>query len=171
MITNPVIFYTASSILLIFTFITMFARNIVNALLASIVVFFVSAVFFYILGSEYNAIIQASIYGIAIPIIIGISIMFTTGKKEKNKNNGISYVLLLASAVFVMAFIYIIMISLIILPDTFNILEPVQTSSKEIIFAFSRGIFKNYVWSFELLSLLLTIVIAGLSMHNKKRRL
>ena len=39
------------------------------------------------LGSEYNAIIQAAIYGLAVPVIIGISIMFTTGKGNSKKES------------------------------------------------------------------------------------
>ena len=171
MLTNPIVFYTASFILIIFAIVSMFAKNIINALLAAIMVFFASAIVFYLLGSEYNAIIQAAIYGLAVPIIIGVSIMFTTGKNDTGKNNSISYLTILASAVFVMAFVYIIMISLIMLPDTFNIMEISHTSSREVISAFGKGIFKNYVWGFELISLLLTIVIAGLSMFNKRRSL
>ena len=63
------------------------------------------------------------------------------------------------------------MISLVMLPDTFNIMEPAQINSREVILAFSKGIFSNYVWGFELVSLLLTIVIAGLSLFNKRREM
>jgi NADH:ubiquinone oxidoreductase subunit 6 (subunit J) len=54
------------------------------------------------------------------------------------------------------------------LPDSFHIMENVQFNSYDIISEFSRGIFIDYVWAFELLSLLLTIIVAGFTMMNKK---
>ena len=80
MISNPIIFYIASALIITSACISMFAKNIIYSLLAAILVFFSVSVIFYMLGSEYNAIIQAAIYGFAVPVIIGLSIMFTTGK-------------------------------------------------------------------------------------------
>ena len=171
MISNPVFFYIASFILIIFAIITIFAKNIIYSLLASIMTFLASSIIFYILGSEYNAIVQAAIYCLAVPVIIGLSIMFTTHKKEPLKHKTIPYITILSSIIFVMASVYLIMISLVMLPDTFNIMEPAQINSREVILAFSKGIFSNYVWGFELVSLLLTIVIAGLSLFNKRREM
>ena len=69
MINNPVIFYSASVLITIFALLALFARNVVYSLLAAVVVFFFGALFFYLLGSEYNAIIQAAIYGLAVPVL------------------------------------------------------------------------------------------------------
>ena len=66
MINNPVIFYSASVLITIFALLALFARNVVYSLLAAVVVFFFGALFFYLLGSEYNAIIQAAIYGLSL---------------------------------------------------------------------------------------------------------
>ena len=54
--------------------------------------------------------------------------------------------------------------------DTFNINPAVEMNTFDTISAFARGIFVNYVWAFELVSLLLTIVIAGLSMFYTKNK-
>ena len=71
-----------------------------------------------------------------------------------------------------MAFVYIIMMALVINPNTFNVVDSLHINSYENISAFAKGIFVRYVWGFELLSLLLTIVIAGLTMFkNEKRRI
>ena len=67
-----------------------------------------------------------------------------------------------------MAFVYLVLISLVITPDTFNITGLSQVNSFDTIYAFAKGIFINYVWAFELVSLLLTIIIAGLSMFGRK---
>lgn len=170
MIDNPIIFYTAVFFIVVFTILTLFAKNIINSLLASIVVFFSAAIFFYILGSEYNAIIQASIYGLAVPVIIGISIMFTTGKQQaSDKGFTLKYLTVLSGGIFVLAFVYLVMISLVMLPETFRIMPLPQLNSFDVISAFAKGIFINYVWAFELVSILLTIVIAGISVFRGRR--
>lgn len=172
MITNPIIFYIASAFIILFAILTLLAKNVVYSLLASIVVFFFGALFFYVLGSEYNAIIQAAIYGFAIPVIIGLSIMFTGVNKGVNrgekKSFSIPYLTLLFSGIFVLAFIYLLMMSLVIMPDTFHVMELTQTSAFDTIKAFASGIFVNYVWAFELISLLLTIVIVGIGVIGGK---
>ncbi len=76
MIENPIIFYSASFLIIIFTLFALFARNVIYSLLWAVLVFFAGALFFCILGSEYNAIIQAAIYGLAVPVIIALSVMF-----------------------------------------------------------------------------------------------
>lgn len=172
MITNPIIFYIASAFIILFAILTLLAKNVMYSLLASIVVFFFGALFFYVLGSEYNAIIQAAIYGFAVPVIIGLSIMFTGVNKGVNRGINrtfsIPYLTLLFSGIFVLAFIYLLMMSLVIMPDTFHVMELTQTSAFDTIKAFASGIFVNYVWAFELISLLLTIVIVGIGVIGGK---
>ena len=169
MINNPVIFYIASFILIFFAIISLFNKNIIYSLLSAIIVFFAGAIFFFILGSEYNAIIQAAVYGLAVPIIIGISIMFTNNRtKDSAKNSDTPSVILLFSGIFIMAFIYLVMMSTVMLPDTFHMVGPLQTNHYDVISSFAKNIFINYVWAFELLSLLLTIVIAGLTIFRKR---
>ena len=169
MINDPIIFYVASILIISFAFLSLVFKNVIYSLLCAIMVFFSASIFFYILGSEYNAVIQAAIYGLAIPIIIGLSIMFTSEKKIIKKAANLPLVLLFSSLLFVMAFIYIIMISLAIMPDSFHIMELQQFNSYDVISDLSKGIFNNYVFAFELISLLLTIIIVGFTLFNKKR--
>ena len=68
-----------------------------------------------------------------------------------------------------MAFTYVIMISLAMLPDSFHIMDSVPFNSYDVISEFARGIYIDYVWAFELLSLLLTIIIAGLTLFRGKQ--
>ena len=169
MINNPIIFYIASVLIISFAFVSMFAKNIIYSLLAAIVVFFSASIFFYILGSEYNAIIQAAIYGFAVPVIIGLSVMFTNKKEIPKQNFTLSYLSIISMAIFILAFVYILMISFVIVPNTFHFSEIAQINPYDVISAFARGIFIDYVWAFELLSLLLTIIIAGLTMLGIKK--
>ena len=170
MINNPIIFYIASFLIIGFALASMFLKNIIYSLLCAIMVFFSASIFFYILGSEYNAIIQAAIYGIAVPIIIGLSIMFTTGKSNSKKESTLPFITVIAGVLFIMASVYIIMISLAMMPDSFHFMEIQQFNSYDVLSEFARGIFIDYVWAFELLSLLLTIIIAGFTILDKKHR-
>jgi len=170
MINNPIIFYIASFIIISSALLSLFNRSLINSLLWSILVFFSASIFFYILGSEYNAIIQAAIYGLAVPVIIGVSIMFTGINKEERKMTPISYLAVLSSGILALAFVYIIMMSLVMLPNTFSIQEIEQITAQDCITSFAKGIFNNYVYAFELVSILLTIIVAGLTLFRQKGR-
>ena len=169
MIDNPIIFYIASFILALFTMTALFARNIISSLLASIMVFFSTGLFFYVLGSEYNAIIQAAIYGFAVPIIIALAIMFSQEDCKNKKNSILSLILLISAVIFTLFFTDIVILSLKKLPQTFNVVHFVGSNSYDVISAFAKGIFINYVWAFELISLLLTIIVAGFTLFKKGR--
>ena len=80
---NEIIFYSASFLIVVFGILALFFKNIFYSLLSAICVFFITAIFFWLLGSEYNAIIQLAVYGFAVPVILGLGIMFTdTGKND-----------------------------------------------------------------------------------------
>lgn len=160
MINNPVIFYSASVLITIFALLALLRAMLCIRFLQQLLCFF-RGIVFYLLGSEYNAIIQAAIYGLAVPVIVGVSIMFTTRSGSRAKSFITPYITLLCSGIFLLAFIYLVMMSLAMSPDTFHTMELVQVNAFDTIRAFARGIFINYVWAFELVSLLLTIVIAG----------
>ena len=97
--------------------------------------------------------------------------MFTNLKNDVNSDNKVSpfaYFLLLICGIFIIALIYLIMTSLLVNPLGFNINENIDNTSVKVINSFAQGIFTRYVWAFELLSLILTIVVAGLTLFNKK---
>lgn len=172
MISNALIFYLTSGMLVGFAILALCLKNVIYSLISSIVVFFLTGLVFLLLGSEYNAIIQVAIYGLAVPIIIGVSVMFTNMGKEQSRNEKftIPYLMLMFGGIFVLAFLYLVMMSLAIVPDTFNLMEYSHATSFDTISAFAKGIFVNYAWAFELTSLLLTIVIAGLVLLAQRKR-
>ncbi len=165
---NAVIFYTLSALIIIFTGLTIKFRNIFYSLLSAMTAFLLVGVLFYLLGSEYNAIIQVAIYGLAVPIILGVAIMFTNTKNEvKEKTSGrMKSVMFLTCGLFILAMVYVVMASLLITPEGFSIAGKTTASHYEVIQAFSRGIFIKYVWAFELVSLILTMVAAGLTLFK-----
>ena len=170
---NPIIFYSIAIFIILFAFLTIYFKNIFYSLLSAVLVFFSTGILFYILGSEYNAIIQITIYGIAVPIILGLAIMFTNLKKENNKikvkQSNTKYVLFLTSGIFILTLVYLIMTSLAINPIGFNTSEFTSLNHTQVINAFSHGIFVKYVWAFELISVILTIVVVGLTIFNKAK--
>lgn len=170
-IDNPIVFYPSAILMIIFSFLTIKFKNIFYSLLSAIVVFFFAGFFFYVLGSEYNAVIQIAIYGIAVPIILGLAIMFTNLSKNNGekalRSSDFKYVMFITGGVFVLALIYLVLTSLVVNPIGFNIGEVMDNSATQVINTFSQGIFVKYVWAFELVSLILTIIVVGLALLGK----
>lgn len=168
---NPIVFYPVAVLMILFGILTIKFRNIFYSLLSAIVVFFIAGMFFYVLGSEYNAVIQIAIYGIAVPIILGIAIMFTNLKnpdKNNNKKSILKYLMFLTGGIFILAFIYLILTSFAVVPVGFNVSEQIGGTTLSTITAISSGLFIRYVWAFELISILLTIIVVGLVCLNKE---
>ena len=76
----------------------------------------------------------------------------------------------MSAALFVLAFVYLVLMSLAMMPDTFRVMDVFQVNAFDAIKSFAKGIFINYVWAFELLSLLLTVVIAGIGLLRTDKR-
>ena len=129
---NPIIFYPIASMLILFAILSVNVKNIFHSLLSAIIVFFLTGVVFYLLGSEYNAVIQVAVYGVAVPIIIGLAIMFTSTKQSSQsqpKENNFKYCLYLVSGIFVLALIYLVLTSIMVVPNGFNLVEDLSFSS------------------------------------------
>lgn len=159
-----IIFYSASFLLLLFGVLTLFFKNIFYSLLSAICVFFLTAVIFWLLGSEYNAVIQLAIYGFAVPVILGLGIMFTESGKERivKKRSNLKYALFLTGGLFVLALIYLVLTSLAVIPDGFNT-DDFVINNYDNFRIFANGIFVKYVFAFELVSVILTIAAVGLT--------
>lgn len=172
-IDNPIVFYPASVVMILFAVLAISFRNIFYSLLSAIMVFFMAGVFFYILGSEYNAVIQIMVYGLAVPVILGLALMFTDFRENKENlkiHSRLKFLVFFISGLFLPAVVFLVLTSLAIVPDGFNISDTVGTNPVNAIAAFGSGIFSRYVWAFELISLILTIVVVGLSLFKKERR-
>ena len=170
---NPIVFYPAAVIMILCTFLTIKFKNIFYSLLSAIIVFFLVGFFFYVLGSEYNAVIQIAIYGVAVPIVLGLAIMFTDLKKDnqiQTKNTILKQVILFTSGIFILSLIYLIKTSFLINPVGFVIDENIGNTSIQVLNAFAQNIFVQYVWAFELISVILTIVIIGISLLDSKNK-
>ena len=167
---NPIIFYPVAILMIVSAIFAIKFKNIFYSLLFAILVFFSTGLFFYVLGSEYNAIIQIAIYGVAVPIVLGLAIMFTDLRKDDNsteKTKPLSNILL-----FLLGSIFVLLLLFVISPFNFEIISIAEVNPQGNINAFAEGIFIKYVWAFEIISIILTMVIAGLALliTNKSER-
>ena len=170
-ITNPIVFYPSAIAILIFAILSVWFKNIFYSLISAIIVFFLAGLFFYVLGSEYNAVMQISIYGFAVPIILGLAIMFTNFRDEcKNSKTITKYLTITMSILFILAICWIIPTSNVIVHNSFNLLENVGINNFENISQFANGIFINYVFAFEILSIILTIIAVGFTLFKKESK-
>lgn len=170
-IDNPIIFYPAAVVMILTAILAVKFKNLFYSLLCAIIVFFLAGMFFYVLGSEYNAVIQIAVYGVAVPVILGLGIMFTdTKNNKKSSESSLKYMMLLCCGIFILTLIYLGMTSLVVIPQGFNIAESHAGNPLGAMNAFSNGIFVKYVWAFELVSIILTIIVAGLTMFKKRER-
>lgn len=168
---NPIIFYPTAVLIILFAVLAIKFKNIFYSLLSAIGVFFLAGILFYILGSEYNAVIQIAIYGVAVPVVLGLAVMFTDLRKKDNSEVKISnfkYIMFLMGGLFVLALVYLTMTSMVMSSVGFNQVESIGNTSIQVMNAFARGLFVKYVWAFELVSVILTMIVVGLTFFNKK---
>lgn len=165
---KSLIFYGFAFLILGFAFISIFSMRIIYSLIASVIVFFASAGIYFLLGADYNAAIQILIYGIAIPIVFALAIMFTADKLDKKTFLTLSprlYLSFLACGILFLALIYLLIISLSLDSNSQWILakQTMSVNKYQMFAALTEGIYKKYVYAFELFSLLLVICVVGFS--------
>ena len=166
--TNPIVFYPAAIVMLLFALLVLKFKNIFYSLYSAIVVFFIAGMFFYLLGSEYNAVIQIAIYGVAVPIILGLAIMFTNSKVKADSKNKLTTSAFILAVLFILTLTYILIASFAISANEFGTFEKILTQGNSSLQIFGQGIFVKYVWAFELVSIILTIIVAGLTIFKKE---
>lgn len=170
-ILKSLIFYGFAGVILLFAVLSIFANRILYSLLSAICVFFTVAGVYFLLGADYNAVIQIAIYGIAIPILFVFAIMFTSEKLDKKTYLTLKprfYFSFLALGALFLSLIYLIATSLSLSSNAAWIMvkQTIFINKYQMFSAISDGFFVNYVWAFELFSVLLLIVVVGISTLN-----
>jgi len=170
-ILKSLIFYGFAGAIIIFALVSVFAKRVLYALISAVCVFFATAGIYFILGADYNAVVQIAVYGIAIPILFVLAIMFTSDKMDKKTYITFKPRFMLSflgiGALF-LSLIYLIATSLSLSSNSAWIAQK-QTmllNKYQMFSAISNGFFVNYVWAFELFSILLLIVVVGISTLN-----
>lgn len=168
---KSVIFYGFAGLTILFALFSVFSSRILYSLLSAICVFFTVAGIYFMLGADYNAVIQIAIYGIAIPILFVLAIMFTSDKLDKQTYITVKprfFFSFFGIGILFLSLIYLIATSLSLNSNSAWIMQK-QTmfiNKYQMFSALSDGFFVNYVFAFELFSILLLIVIIGISTLN-----
>lgn len=170
-ILKTIFFYGFAAVILFFAFVSIFATRILYSLLFAICVFFATAGIFFLLGADYNAVVQIALYGIAVPILFVLAIMFTADKIDKETYLTLQpriYFAFISLGVLFLSLIYLIATSLSLNSNSAWILEKqtMYINKYQMFTALSDGLFSNYVFAFELFSILLLIVVVGISTLN-----
>lgn len=170
-ILKSLIFYGFAGAIILFALLSVFSFRILYALLAAVCVFFATAGIYFILGADYNAVIQIAVYGIAIPILFVLAIMFTAEKLDKKIYLTLKprfFFSFLGLGVLFLSLIYLIVISLSLNSNSAWIMlkQTMFINKYQMFTALSEGFFVNYVFAFELFSILLLIVVVGISTLN-----
>ena len=168
---KTLIFYGFAGGIIFFALFSLFSLRILYSLLAAVCVFFAAAGIYFMLGADYNAVVQVAIYGVAIPILFVFAIMFTSDKADKKNYLTFSprfYFAFLSLGVLFLSLIYLLATSLSLTSNS-NWIVQKQTmfiNKYQMFKALSDGFFENYVFAFELFSILLLIVVVGISTFN-----
>lgn len=170
-ILKSLIFYGFAGAMILFALLSIFSLRILYSLLAAVCVFFTSAGIYFLLGADYNAVIQIAIYGVAIPILFVLAIMFTSDKLDKKTYITFKprfFFSFLGLGILFLSLIYLIATSLNLSSNAAWIIQKqtLQINKYQMFNALSDGIFTNYALAFELFSILLLIVIVGISTLN-----
>ena len=170
-ILKSLIFYGFAGAILFFAAYSIFAFRILYSLLSAVLVFFVTAGIYFLLGADYNAVIQIAIYGIAIPILFALAIMFTSDKADKKTYLTLQprfYVSFLAAGTLFLALIYLIATALSLNSNEAWVMskQTLFINKYQMFNSIAEGFFTSYGYAFELLSILLLVVIVGISTLN-----
>lgn len=164
-------FYGFGGAIILFALLSIFSLRILYSMLAAVCVFFATAGIYFILGADYNAVVQIAIYGIAIPVLFVLAIMFTSDKLDKKTYITFKprfFFSFLGLGVLFLSLIYLIATSLSLNSNSAWVMEKqtIFINKYQMFNALSDGFLINYVLAFELFSLLLLIVVVGISTLN-----
>lgn len=164
-------FYGFAGAIILFALLSVFSFRILYSLLSAVCLFFLTAGIYFLLGADYNAVVQIAVYGIAVPILFILAIMFTADKEDKKTYITFKprfFFSFLGLGVLFLSLFYLILISLGLSSNSAWIMQK-QTMSinkYQMFSAIANGFFVNYALAFELFSILLLLVVVGISTLN-----
>lgn len=170
-ILKSLIFYGFAGAIILFAMLSVFSFRILYALLSAVCVFFATAGIYFLLGADYNAVVQIAIYGITIPILFILAIMFTSDRLDKKIYITLKprfFFSFLGIGILFLSLVYLIATSLGLSSNSVWITfkQTMLLNKYQMFNALSNGFFVNYVYAFELFSVLLLIVVVGISTLN-----
>lgn len=161
-----VMFYLFAFIIIVSASLSIFANRIIYSLIFAVINFFTVGFVFLFLSAEYNAVVQFSVYGVAVPILLIMAIMFTSYKADKNIYLSFTprfIFTVISSILFVLTLFNILLISSSVIDWLFTPQSSIHINSYEMFNAISTGLYIKYLFAFELFAVLVLLVIVGLS--------
>lgn len=170
------IFYLCTGLILISAIFTVLSKKIVHSVLFSLITFLSIGILFFLLNAEYNAVVQISIFGVGIPILFVLAIMFTSEKVDTLTFLSFSprfMISIITGFLFVLVLFNILLISSSVINWLFTPQTSININHYEMFDLISKGLYINFIIAFELVALLVLLVIIGLStigiIKEKKR--
>ncbi len=164
-----VIFYLIASLLVSSCLYAIFSSSPVNAGLALIISFFLTAIIYVILNQEFIAAIQVLVYAGAIMVLfLFIMMLLNLGKQEKlvkwNLKLWVSLIVVTAFG-FKLISIFVYWNHQGIPKGDYTQEQILEKGSVEL---FSQALFHKYILAFEFISLLLLVAAVGAFVLGKK---
>lgn len=165
MLINSIFFIVYSTILIFAAILTMVSNKIIHSLIWAMLVFLMVGCLFLLLGATYNAVVQFLIYVVAIPILIGVSIMLVKSNIGKRKIMINSFWKILA----IIAFVLFIGEFLAANSDVFNTIQScvVNINSYSDLESFSKNIFSSYPILLLEFGLGIVLTVVGMSYYER----
>jgi len=163
------LFYICAANVVLSSIFTILSKRIMYSLLFAVIVFFTVGILFLFLSAEYNAIMQIAVYGVAIPILFVLAIMFTSYKVDKSVYLSFTprFIFTVISAILLVLTLFnILLISSSVIDWLFTPQSVISINRYEIFKAISDGLYIKFLLSFELIALLAFSVVVGLSSLN-----
>ena len=171
-ILNSVIFYLCAFLIVTGACFTVLANRIIYSLFFAVIVFFTTGIVFFMLNAEYNAVVQIAVYGVAVPVLFAMAIMFTNYKFDKDIYLAFSprfIFAVIAAILFVLTLFNILLISSSVIEWLFTPQSTVSINKYEMFNALSNGLYIKYFFSFELVAIIILTVIVGISTLNLRK--
>lgn len=161
---SSVLFFIISGTLIVSALGVIFSPRIIYSILFSFIAFICVAFIYFMLNSPFNAAVQIAIYGVAVSILFIFAVMMCGYHKEKNLYIAIApRTLLSASGLFFIFLSFVVFAIEDYKGDALkSFLSATIPSVIDTTVAISKGIFTDYIFAYELLSIFLLIAIIGI---------
>ena len=160
---NTIIFYVFAFLIVAFSFIVVFAKNVIYSAASLFVSLFGTAVLYILLRADFMAITQVMVYigGILILLIFGIMMTTKVTDAEITTSNIGSI-----PAMFVSAGVFVILI-IVLLTTKWNIKTPVENDVT--VNQIGNLLLSTYLLPFEIASIVLLVSLMGAAMYARKK--
>ena len=165
---TTIMFYLFAGILILSVVFSIFSKKILYSILWAISAFLCTSGIFYLLGNEYNSIVQFMIYCTVVPILLSFAVMFTDYHKDKHLY--ITQKPRLYGSFFAIGLCVSLILFILNLTGTdisyFDMPTQAIDNTQNLI-SITKDIFLKYMYAFELLALIVLIIAAGVSNHDE----